>query len=192
MGVHCGLEGIDYDKWRAPINDFLACSSAVPSLNAMDVPYGAAYFAKMAYRLAGETPLRPWDKLLGEGLESCHFEFPGSTHAIHSRGDALCHIRNTGGAGPYGSRSLKVTAAGLGGRGRGLLLQADLLQRGRTSATPAMTLLRAPGVPRPDPAPQCAAPALRNLDAFVRLYAKNGATGEVFRGGKGPGGWAVA
>ena len=74
MGVHCGLEGIDYDKWRAPINDFLACSSAVPSLNAMDVPYGAAYFAKMAYRLAGETPLRPgtscWERAWRAAISS--------------------------------------------------------------------------------------------------------------------------
>ena len=55
MGVLCGLEGIDYDKWRAPINDFLACSSVIPSLNAVDVPFGASYFAKMAYQLAGEA-----------------------------------------------------------------------------------------------------------------------------------------
>ena len=112
MGVHCGLDGIDYDKWRKPINDFMACSSVVPSLNAMDVPYGASYFAKMAYLLAGETPCAPWDKLLGEQLESCHFEYPGSTHAIRSRGQALCHIRNTDEQAHTGRRSLKLTASG--------------------------------------------------------------------------------
>ena len=29
MGVICGLDGIDYDTWRRPINDFLACSSVL-------------------------------------------------------------------------------------------------------------------------------------------------------------------
>ncbi len=42
MGVVCGLEAIDYEKWRKPINDFLACSSVVGSLNIMDIPYGAS------------------------------------------------------------------------------------------------------------------------------------------------------
>lgn len=186
MGVHCGLEGIDYDQWRAPINDFLACSSAVPSLNAMDVPYGAAYFAKMAYRLAGETPPAPWDKLLGEGLESCHFEFPGSTHAIRSRGDALCHIRNTEEQAHTGSRSLKVTAAGLGAGEEAFFYKQTYYSAEDFSDSrydPFFAPLVYPGqtlhlsvLPQP-----CG-----NLDAFARLYAKNGATGEVFRGEKVP------
>ncbi len=66
MGVLCGLEGIDFDKWRAPINDFLACSSVIPSLNAVDVPFGASYFAKMAYRLAGEELPVEWKEILTE------------------------------------------------------------------------------------------------------------------------------
>ncbi len=35
MGVRGGLDAIDYEKWRRPIHDFLACSSVVGSLNMM-------------------------------------------------------------------------------------------------------------------------------------------------------------
>lgn len=52
MGVFVGINGIDYDKWAKPINDFLACSNVIPSLNAVDIPFGASYFAKSDfYRL---------------------------------------------------------------------------------------------------------------------------------------------
>ncbi len=82
MGVRGGLEGIDYDKWRKPINDFLACSSVMGSMNITDIPYGAVYIARLAFALAGETMPEPWKQIAEQRMESCHFEFPGSTHAM--------------------------------------------------------------------------------------------------------------
>ncbi|MCL2421829.1 MAG: ADP-ribosylglycohydrolase family protein [Defluviitaleaceae bacterium] len=113
MGVVCGLEGIDFDKWRKPINDFLACSSVVGSLNIMDIPYGAAYIAKLAGTIAGEALPKGWQQIVDDKhrIDGCHFEFPGSTHAIEVRKDGgLCEavIVNSDEQASTGSRSLKV------------------------------------------------------------------------------------
>ncbi len=89
MGVRNGLKGIEYEKWRKPINDFLACSSVIGSLNLMDIPFGAVYIAKLAYAVAGEKMPEPWGEIAEKRIDSCHFEFPGSTHAIHVRVDSL-------------------------------------------------------------------------------------------------------
>ncbi len=110
MGVLTGLSGVDYEKYIKPINDFLASSSVIGSLNATDLPFGASYFAKQAYRLAGETPPAPWKEILEGPLDSCHFEYPGSTHAIRARCPGGFCIRNTEEQAHSGSRSLKVTA----------------------------------------------------------------------------------
>jgi ADP-ribosylglycohydrolase len=87
MGVVCGLEGIDYDKWRKPINDFLVCSSVMGSLNIMDIPYGALYIARLAWAIAGEELPEPYRELAENRIDSCHFEYPGSTHAIRVRAE---------------------------------------------------------------------------------------------------------
>lgn len=117
MGVRNGLDGIDYDKWRKPINDFLVCSSVVGSLNIMDIPYGAAYIAKLAYALAGEPLPERWRGIVEERIDSCHFEFPGSTHAIRTRVETsdghrqeqkACEIFNTDETAAAGLRSLKI------------------------------------------------------------------------------------
>lgn len=50
-GVRGGLDAIDYEKWRRPSHDFLACSGVVGSLNIMDIPYAASYIAKQAAAL---------------------------------------------------------------------------------------------------------------------------------------------
>ena len=60
LGVLTGLQGVDEEKWIRPVNDLLVCSSVVGSLNAMDVPYGAAYIARWAYRLANEPMPSRW------------------------------------------------------------------------------------------------------------------------------------
>lgn len=184
MGVHCGIAGIDFDKWRKPINDFLACSSVVPSLNAMDVPYGASYFAKMAYLLAGETPAEPWNVLLGERLESCHFEYPGSTHAIRSRGAALCHVRNTEEQAYTGKRSLKLVAAGAGAGEECCFYKQTYYGPEDFSDSrydPFFAPLVYPGqtvilsvMPMP----------CEGMNVTAQIYAKNGATGEMIRGEK--------
>lgn len=119
MGVRGGLEAIDYDKWRKPINDFLACSSVVGSLNIMDIPFGALYIAKLAWAVAGEKMPEPWASIAEERIDSCHFEFPGSTHAIrvrvdgldaNARGERETMICNTDETAASGTRSLKFVA----------------------------------------------------------------------------------
>lgn len=119
MGVRNGLEGIEYGKWRAPINDFLACSSVVGSRNITDVAAQALYLAKLAYQEANEEMPDPWGEIAQNRPESCHFEFPGSTHAMRIRVESLderedknrrCHLENTKETAYTGERSLKFTA----------------------------------------------------------------------------------
>lgn len=85
MGVLCGTEGISYKKWRQDINDLLINSSVMGSLNIMDIPYGAAYFAKIACKLNQQNPPGIWEKIFKDQGEWCHFEYPGSTHAMRTR-----------------------------------------------------------------------------------------------------------
>ena len=189
LGIHCGLEGIDYEKWRAPIGDFLANSCVIPSLNAMDVPYGASYFAKLGYELAGERPAAPWDRILGGDLETCHFEYPGSTHAFRSRGAGLRALRNTGEDACTGSRCLQVSACGLhGGEEACFYKQTYYSSQDFTDSRydPFFAPLAYPG--------QTVKVSAKLLESenlsgsYLQLYAKNGATGEVFRGQRLPAG----
>jgi len=87
MGVRNGLDGIDYDKWRKPINDFLACSSVIGSLNIMDIPWCAVYIAKLAYKIAGEKCPTEWEDILHGGSAKFHFDLPGSTHGFRVDSD---------------------------------------------------------------------------------------------------------
>jgi len=119
MGVREGLEAVDYKKWREPINDFLVCSSVVGSLNIMDIPYGAAYITKLAAILSGEKLPEPYARIIENQIDSCHFEYPGSTHAIRLRTEHLhtseyfpnleYTLQNTDESAASGQRSLKVT-----------------------------------------------------------------------------------
>lgn len=84
MGVRGGLDAIER-KWREPVHDFLTCSSVIGTLNIMDIPYGASYIAGLAYKIAGEEPPVPWNAIFRERMDSCHFEYPGSTHAIRMK-----------------------------------------------------------------------------------------------------------
>ncbi len=77
MGVRNGLQGIDYDKWRKPINDFYVCSSVVGSLNIMDIPSDAKYIAALGYKIAGET--LPQNLVSDDVFD---FSLPGSTHGF--------------------------------------------------------------------------------------------------------------
>jgi ADP-ribosylglycohydrolase len=117
MGVRNGLDGINYDKWRKPVNDFLTCSSVIGSLNIMDIPFGATYIAKLAYAIAGEVIPEPWKTIVEQRIDSCHFEYAGSTHAIrvyrehqddNSNQQTEYELRNTDETAYSGSRSLKA------------------------------------------------------------------------------------
>jgi hypothetical protein len=112
MGVVVGLSGIDYEKWRRPINDFLACSSV---MNIMDIPYGASYIAKLAWALAGEKLPAEWERIINSPtlIDSCYFEYPGSTHGLRLRAEGNAanisyELINTEEAAHSGKRSLKV------------------------------------------------------------------------------------
>lgn len=114
IGVKNGLAGIDYDKWRKPVNDFLACSGVLGSFNSMDIPYGASYIAKLAYGIAGEEIPEPMKEIIENRIDSCHFEYPGSTHALRVRLESgkvpEVFFKNTDEAAFTGNRSLKMTA----------------------------------------------------------------------------------
>lgn len=111
MGVRNGLDGIPYERWRAPINDLLICSSVIGSLNIMDLPYGAAYMVQQACSLSGMIPPPDWQPILQERIDSCHFEFPGSTHVMRSSSGVS--ITNTDEEAHTGKRSLKIHAKDL-------------------------------------------------------------------------------
>lgn len=82
MGVRNGLEGIDYNKWRKPINDFLACSSVIGSLNILDIPWCAYYIANLGYKIAGQEPPAELKDIFEGKAAKFNFELPGSTHAF--------------------------------------------------------------------------------------------------------------
>lgn len=116
MGVRNGLADINYGKWRREINDLLICSSVMGSLNIQDIPYGASYIARLAYAVAGQEIPEKWRDILTHRIDSCHFEYPGSTHAIRVRVEGFdeqfgnereYHIRNTDETAYTGQRALK-------------------------------------------------------------------------------------
>ena len=116
MGVIVGLDGIDYMKWRAPINDFLAFSTVIGSLNISDIPTGAAYITKLAYEVSKEIPLEPLKGILERDRNICHFEYPGSTHAFevgkeNGANPFTVVISNTDENAFWGKRSLKINAS---------------------------------------------------------------------------------
>ncbi|MCL2527920.1 MAG: ADP-ribosylglycohydrolase family protein [Defluviitaleaceae bacterium] len=182
MGVVCGLEGIDYEKWRAPINDLLICSSVMGALNIMDIPYGASYIAKLAWAIAGEALPSPWDEIVNSGIDSCHFEYPGSTHVMGVR---QCHgemaeyrLLNTDEAANSGSRSLKVE---MKPTGRAYVYKKTYYvpeDFHDSRYDPSFSPLVYPGqtVNGSVMLPQGSA------DCTVRLYVRNAATGEIIEG----------
>ena len=185
MGIICGPEGIDYLKWRKPINDFLACSSVIGTLNNMDIPYGAAYMAKLAWAIACEELPEPWKTIVNQRIDSCHFEFPGSTHAIEVRkegaGPCEASIANSDEQAATGSRSLKVHVMPLVAGDRAYVYKRTYLYPSdfdNSRYDPSFSPLLYPGqtikgsVFIPEYGSNC----------VVRLYAKNATTGEILEG----------
>lgn len=118
MGVRGGLEAIDYEKWRRPVNDLVIGSGVMGAMNIMDVPSGALYLAEIAASLDGKVLPDPYLEAAEQGVDGCHFEFPGSTHAIRVKREHLdrkenypkteYRIWNTDESAASGERSLKV------------------------------------------------------------------------------------
>lgn len=185
MGVVCSLKGINYDKWRKPINDFLACSGVIGTLNIMDISFGAAYMAKLAYAIAGEELPGVWKNIIEERMDSCHFEFPGSTHAIEVRREdgSNCEVtlRNTDEQAASGSHSLFVHAMPVQASQRVYVYKRTYLYPDdfdNNRYAPSFSPLLYPGqtvkgsVFVPETGSEC----------VVRLYAKNATTGEILEG----------
>lgn len=118
LGVLTGLPGIDAERWRRPVNDLLICSGVMGSMNIQDIPSSAGHMARLAFAAAGQEVPGNWRKIMEEKEGICHFEFPGSTHAIRVRTDSRSGDNrqpemtavNTDEAAFTGKRSLKVTA----------------------------------------------------------------------------------
>lgn len=113
MGVFCGLDGLDTQKWFEPIHDFLACSSVMGCLNIMDIPWSVLYMARIAYRLNEEQVPDKWAALLRGGAPRFHFALPGSTHSF--RVDGAKEYKLTNVEKPDGGRRLRVWAGPFSG-----------------------------------------------------------------------------
>ena len=88
VGTMVGLEGIDREKWLAPMNDGFAASNAIGCLGFIDAPWYARYLDDITRRLEGE----PTD--FAEGARVYDFELPGSTHGFESE---TARVANAGG-----------------------------------------------------------------------------------------------
>lgn len=144
----------------------------------------------MAYTLAEEDIPETWNTILNERIDSCHFEYPTSTHAIRSCSPGNCYIHNTDEQAYTGKRSLKLTAVTSSGEESFFYKQtyyssedfddsrydpffAPLVYPGQTVHLSVMPI---PG---------------EEMTTTAQIYAKNGVTGEIFRGEKvnGDGVW---
>ena len=112
LGVRGGLAEVDASGLRGEIGDFYVCSGVLGSLNILDIPYSALYLAKLAWAVAGKQLPPFWDDIAQHRIDSCHFEFPGSTHGMRARGecaDLEVILRNTDESAATGSRSLNAS-----------------------------------------------------------------------------------
>ncbi|MCL2811190.1 MAG: ADP-ribosylglycohydrolase family protein [Clostridia bacterium] len=91
LGVLAGLDGIDYDKWRVPINDFYVSSGVLGSMNINDVPSDVFFIARLAYKIAGESPPPEWVAAINGTAPQFNFLLPGSTHGFRIRADQAPH-----------------------------------------------------------------------------------------------------
>ncbi|MCR5161907.1 MAG: ADP-ribosylglycohydrolase family protein [Lachnospiraceae bacterium] len=114
MGVCCGIQAIG-DGWRKPLNDFLAASSVIGSLNNTDIPGTADRLVRLAAMIRGEALPEEWSCCMEKHPVSCHFAYPGSTHAMEAyrrdegkpAGERIPEeVKNTDRFGSAGGRSL--------------------------------------------------------------------------------------
>jgi hypothetical protein len=188
VGVLCGIDGID-DRWIRPVHDLVVCSSVVGDLNIMDIPFGASYIAMLAYRVAGEETSGVFKDIIASRINSCHFEYPKSTHSLAVRGEAPGRgvsalevtLSNSDEAAFTGERSLKMVVQPIHPAERVYLYKKTHYQpqdfhdsRGDPSFSPLLY----PGQTVHGGAliPSYSRPA------YVRLYVKEQRTGEEFYG----------
>lgn len=196
MGVRKGLDGIDYNKWRKPIHDFLACSSVVGSLNIRDLPECAVYISRLAYKIAREKCPDSWQNILEGKAARFHFEFSGSTHAFRVDSDIegklevdLHHTQETAHSG---SGALKVVAKPVSG-GNELRIYHKTYYRPKdfhdSRYDPCFSPILYPGQTVTG---SVKIPADAGFGVLACLYVKDGNSGRCFEGGKAdlvPGEW---
>ena len=132
VGVAGGLEGVA-ERYRAPMNDFFACSSIAGSLNIVDLPTFAKQMALLGLRFNPATGAESAAEAAASagsekaersrlqasleattGYRELHFDFalPGSTHGFRSDSNALIlkHVRleETDAAGTGGALEVLV------------------------------------------------------------------------------------
>lgn len=108
LGVLNGYSGL-VDKYRQQINDVIVASSAIGSLNIIDIPTLAYEVANYGYQLAHED-VPQYVKTVVDHLREIHFNFDieGSTHGFRTSDAIRYPIRHTHGTGEEGSNSLTV------------------------------------------------------------------------------------
>lgn len=157
LGVMKGLEGIDYEKWLAPINDGFAGSSVMGCLNYMDAPWCARYLDDLARRLAGEETLG-----FDPDARIYDFEMPMSTHSFEGEGAAL---KNAGGC-------LECSAEGRGRVFRRTYHAPDYFMDDRYS--PELTPELWPG--------QTVTAAVRGENVQARVYVRDMYSEKIYEG----------
>jgi hypothetical protein len=188
MGVLCGIDAIE-DRWIKPVHDLVVCSSVIGDLNIMDVPFGASYIAMLAYRVAGEEIPGVFKDIIEKRIDSCHFEYPKSTHSLAVRGEAMgkgvsvleVMLSNSDETAYTGERSLKMTVKPVNPAERVYLYKKTHYQPKdfhNSRYDPCFSPLLYPGQTIHGSAfiPSYSRPA------YVRLYAKEQRTGEEFYG----------
>lgn len=108
LGVLNGYDGL-VKKYFAQINDFIAASSSIGSLNIVDVPTLAKEVAAYGYELAGEEVPDNIKRILKD-MRALTFDFdiPGSTHGFRTSDAVKFPIRHLEGNGVEGSNCLAV------------------------------------------------------------------------------------
>ena len=117
VGTFQGLQP-GWDKYRAPINDFLVTSGVLGSVNILDIPSFARELTVLGQRLNGETPDPLWlEDFERRGLRF-DFDAPGSTHGFRAEGTQQITLRHT-------AEQRTATSRGA------LEIQLDRLERGQ-------------------------------------------------------------
>lgn len=108
LGVLNGYDGL-VKKYFTQINDFIAASSSVGSLNIIDVPTLAKEVTSYGYELAGEEVPENIRRVL-ENKKDLIFDFdiPGSTHGFRSSDPIKFPLNHAAGKGKNGSNALGV------------------------------------------------------------------------------------
>jgi len=104
MGVAKGLNAIE-DKWRKPINDFVAASSVIGCLNINDIPTLAKQIATYGALYNGEEideTLKVPDHIQYD------FKLPGSTHAMRTFPENIAMVSNRNSIKPELPGALQV------------------------------------------------------------------------------------